>query len=238
MALSSSISSFFLPWFQPKPAKKTYPPIAMAVVTLDSKTVKPEWETEWCHGLDLCNHSLGPEGSSGSAGPGPSLFSRFCRSDGADGANNTAYSLCDNNLDATICSLLYSCPDISSLNLPLTSTCCVYTPMDLGLSFEIDLQKLQCNSYTAIYSFNGQESNPESWKYGVGLKSKFNVNNEYPRDCSDCERSNGVCGYKGPYNSFICSWIGGLITNTDCYFAANLSDSVRLLSSLMGKPHF
>ncbi|XP_042499090.1 wall-associated receptor kinase 3 [Macadamia integrifolia] len=154
------------------------------------------------------------------------------RSDFTSGSNSTAaMPFCDNQ-GAPVCSLLYSCPDISTLNLPI-STCCVYTPVDLGPAFEIDLQKLQCTSYTAIYSFNGQESYPESWEYGVALKYRFNVENEYPSDCRNCEDSNGVCGYTGADNSFICSCINGINTTTDCYFAASVSDNVRLLPRLM-----
>ncbi|XP_043704133.1 uncharacterized protein LOC122654210 [Telopea speciosissima] len=147
-------------------------------------------------------------------------------------SNATTVALCDNQ-GASVCSILCSCPDISSLNLPIF-TCCVYTPTDLGPAFEMDLQKLQCTSYTAIYSFNGQESNPERWKYGVALKYRFNVKNEYPSDCNNCEKSNGVCGYTGAYNSFICSCISGINTTTDCYFAASLSDDLRLIPRLMG----
>ncbi|XP_010272179.1 PREDICTED: uncharacterized protein LOC104608033 [Nelumbo nucifera] len=143
-----------------------------------------------------------------------------------NGGNSSEIPLCDNE-GAPFCSLLYSCPEISTLNLPI-STCCVYTPVDLGPVFKIDLQRLQCTSYTAVYSFNGQQSNPESWNYGVALKYRFNVNNDYPRECSTCERSNGVCGYTGFFNSFICSCITGVNTTTDCYFEAYWSNGIRL----------
>ncbi|RXH69853.1 hypothetical protein DVH24_007109 [Malus domestica] len=58
----------------------------------------------------------------------------------------------------------------------------------------MDLEKLQCSSYSGFYSFNERESDPNSWKYGIALKYKFSVNNEYPSSCANCERSNGVCG--------------------------------------------
>ncbi|KAF2282546.1 hypothetical protein GH714_043754 [Hevea brasiliensis] len=92
--------------------------------------------------------------------------------------NSTIVPQCDRT-GAPICSFLYSCQAISMLNLPI-STCCVYTPVDLGPSFEMDLQKLQCNSYSGFYSFSGQEANPENWKYGIAVKYKFNVYNNYP----------------------------------------------------------
>ncbi|XP_026435019.1 uncharacterized protein LOC113332725 [Papaver somniferum] len=140
------------------------------------------------------------------------------------GTNSTSASgnivpLCDTE-GAPICSLLYSCPTISRLNLPI-STCCVYTPLDLGPAYEMDLRKLECSSYASIYSFNGQESNPQGWKYGIGLEYKFSVKNDFPSACSICERSNGVCGYTGTYNSFVCNCVGGANTTSDCYFSAS-----------------
>ncbi|KAK3038602.1 hypothetical protein RJ639_027265 [Escallonia herrerae] len=106
--------------------------------------------------------------------------------------NNSTSPLCDAQ-GASICSLLYSCQAVSRLNIPI-STCCVYTPVDLGPSFEMDLQKLQCSSYSGINGFNDQEFNPGSWNYGMGLKYKFNYNNDYPTLCANCEKTNGVCG--------------------------------------------
>ncbi|WCJ21765.1 hypothetical protein M5689_003895 [Euphorbia peplus] len=118
---------------------------------------------------------------------------------------------------APICSFLYSCQAISMLNTPI-STCCVYTPVDLGPAFEMDLGKLKCSSYSGFYSFNGQEANPENWKYGIAVKYKFNVYNEYPSSCGDCERSNGVCGYGGAYDSFVCNCPTAFNTTSDCFF--------------------
>ncbi|KAF6151436.1 hypothetical protein GIB67_020660, partial [Kingdonia uniflora] len=143
--------------------------------------------------------------------------------------NSTTVPLCDNQ-DAPTCSLLYSCPAICTLNQPIP-TCCVYTPVDLGPTFNIDLQKLQCASYASVYSFNGQDSSPESWKYGVALNYKFNVRNDLPGTCRVCEESKGVCGYNSFQNSFICNCLGGLNTTTDCYFGASWSDNGRLLPS-------
>ncbi|KAL4361853.1 hypothetical protein GQ457_04G007040 [Hibiscus cannabinus] len=141
--------------------------------------------------------------------------------------NSSAVPLCDKQ-GAPICSYLYSCRAISMLNLPI-STCCVYTPVDLGPSFEFNLQKLQCSSYSAFYSFSGQESNPDNWKYGISLKYKFNVNNDYPKSCADCEKSGGVCGYTGIYNSFICNCLNGVNTTSTCYFVSSFNNGLRLL---------
>lgn len=145
------------------------------------------------------------------------------------GANNSSFSLCDSQ-GSSICNHLFSCQAISRLNIPI-STCCVYTPVDLGPSFEMDLEKLECSSYSGLYGFDGQENNPESWKYGVSIKYKFNFKNEYPRICGHCEKSNGVCGYNGPYNSFSCNCPSGFNTATDCYYGQwqSWSRAFRLL---------
>lgn len=140
--------------------------------------------------------------------------------------NSTVIPLCDSQ-GASICNVLYSCSPISTLNTPI-STCCVYTPVDLGPAFEMDLQKLKCSSYSGFYTFNGEESNPQNWKYGVALKYKFSFNNEYPGACSDCERSNGVCGYTGYYNSFICHCPGGVKTPGNCLLSP-WSNGLRVL---------
>ncbi|KAK6160101.1 hypothetical protein DH2020_003482 [Rehmannia glutinosa] len=103
---------------------------------------------------------------------------------------NSSFPMCDSQ-GGSICSLLYSCEAISRLSLPI-STCCVYTPVDLGPSFEMDLEKLQCTSYSALYGYNGQESNPQGWNYGIAVKYKFNFDNDYPGLCASCEKSNGV----------------------------------------------
>ncbi|XP_027095908.2 wall-associated receptor kinase-like 20 [Coffea arabica] len=140
-------------------------------------------------------------------------------------SNSTTFPLCDPQ-GASVCSVLYSCQAISRLNIPV-STCCVYTPVDLGPSFEMDLQKLQCTAYSGLYGFNGQESNPDAWKYGVALNYKFNLNNDYPAMCASCEKSNGVCGYGGPYNSYVCNCPSGFNTSTDCFYGAAWSNGLR-----------
>ncbi|GMP94184.1 hypothetical protein CsSME_00043727 [Camellia sinensis var. sinensis] len=123
---------------------------------------------------------------------------------------------------------------VSRLDTPV-ATCCVYTPVDLGPSFEMDLQKLQCTSYSGIYGFGGKNDDPGSWQYGVALKYKFNYNNEFPTNCENCERSNGACGYSGTYNSFVCNCPSGLNTTTDCFFAASWNHGLVLLPWQTGK---
>ncbi|XP_058194176.1 wall-associated receptor kinase-like 15 [Rhododendron vialii] len=148
------------------------------------------------------------------------------------GNYSSAAPLCDTD-GASVCSLLYSCQAVSRLNVPI-STCCVYTPVDLGPEFEMDLQKLRCSSYSGIYGFDGRENDPESWYYGVALKYKFNFDNAYPALCASCERSNGVCGYTGPYNTFVCNCLSGINTTTDCYFAASWNNGLLLLPWKIG----
>ncbi|KAK9750862.1 hypothetical protein RND81_02G227700 [Saponaria officinalis] len=143
---------------------------------------------------------------------------------GAINGNTSDVPQCD-NAGTTLCSSLYSCQPISQLNVPI-STCCVYAPVDLGPAFQMDLQKLQCKAYTAVYSFESQETNPEAWKFGAALKYKFNVNNDYPIYCSNCEKSNGVCAYSGTYNNFVCNCPSGVNTTTDCYFQNTWSSGV------------
>ncbi|XP_065864298.1 putative RING-H2 finger protein ATL21C [Euphorbia lathyris] len=145
--------------------------------------------------------------------------------------NGTIVPQCDKT-GAPICSFLYSCQAISMLNLPI-STCCVYTPVDLGPAFEMDLQKLECSSYSGFYSFNGQEANPENWKYGIAVKYKFNVYNDYPSSCGDCERSNGVCGYGGAYNSFVCNCPTAFNTTSDCFFGYSHGSTLQTGTLLM-----
>lgn len=114
---------------------------------------------------------------------------------------------------------------------------CVYTPVDLGPAFEMDLQKLQCSSYSGFYSFNGQDANPDNWKYGITLKYKFNVYNNYPSSCADCERSHWVCGYGGAYDSFVCNCPNGLNTTSDCLFWAT-RESFFTTKDSFWRPYF
>lgn len=128
--------------------------------------------------------------------------------------SSSSASLCDSER-MVICSALYTCRPIRMLNVPI-STCCIYAPVDLGPSYDMDLKKLQCSSYSGFYSHG--EGDPEYWKYGVALKYRFNVDNEYPVLCARCERTGGICGYNGAHNSFICNCPGELNTTSDCLY--------------------
>lgn len=147
----------------------------------------------------------------------------------SDGRNNSVSPVCDTGSGSRVCGVLNSCQAVSRLDIVPVSTCCVYTPVDLGPAFEMDLQKLNCDSYSGMYGFNGHVDNPESWKYGVAIKYKFNFNNEYPPMCASCEKSNGVCGYGGPYSSFVCNCRSGINTTGDCSFEATWNGSSRFL---------
>lgn len=132
---------------------------------------------------------------------------------------NIQNSLCDTG-SAHICSSLYTCPGVSGLGIPQyspISSCCVYSPIDLGPADELNLPKLQCSSYTSIYSFGDDPTNPTHWKYGVALRYNYNIdNNNFPSACGDCQQSNGVCGFTGMYNSFVCVCRNGVNTTTNC----------------------
>lgn len=149
-------------------------------------------------------------------------------------SSSRAVPLCDKQA-LPICSFLYSCRAISPLNLPI-STCCVYTPVDLGPSFDMDLEKLKCGSYSGFYSFNGRQSDPDSWKYGIALKYKFSVYNEFPSYCANCEKSFGYCGYTGAYNSFICNCPSGFNSTSYCFFGYNLGS--RLIPLQTGMEYY
>ncbi|CAK9313286.1 unnamed protein product [Citrullus colocynthis] len=144
-----------------------------------------------------------------------------------DRNNSSRLSLCDSR-GLPICGFLYGCKPIVSLNIPI-SGCCVYTPVNFGPSFEMDLEKLKCGSYSGFYSFNGRESDAESWKYGIALKYKFAIDNVYPSWCSSCEQSGGICGYSGPVDSFICNCPPGFNTTTNCFFGASYNGASNFL---------
>ncbi|KAF5754798.1 putative wall-associated receptor kinase, galacturonan-binding domain-containing protein [Helianthus annuus] len=146
----------------------------------------------------------------------------------SDRNNNSVSPVCDTGSGSRVCEHLNSCQAVSRLGVSV-STCCVYTPVDLGPSFEMDLQKLNCGSYSGLYGFDEHLDDPEGWKYGVAIKYKFNFNNEYPPMCDDCEKSNGVCGYGGPYNAFVCNCRSGINTTRDCSFEATWNGSSRFL---------
>lgn len=133
---------------------------------------------------------------------------------GCSGGTNTSIPMCD-TLAAPICEILSSCqqPITSKANdLHVLDSCCVYAPVDLGPAFEMDLSKLGCVGYSAMYGGGGATP----WKYGIALRYKFNYGNEYPDLCDACEKSNGVCGYSMPSKYFLCNCPGGFNTNSHC----------------------
>lgn len=140
--------------------------------------------------------------------------------DPASSVFNAQNYLCDTG-SAHICTSLYTCPGMNGLGIPQNSpitSCCVYTPVNLGSANEVDLQKLGCQSYTSIHSFGSDPTDPSSWKYGIRLQYNYNLDNSnFPSACADCERSSGVCGFTGPYNSFVCVCRNGVNTTTNCY---------------------
>ncbi|GER32288.1 wall-associated receptor kinase-like protein [Striga asiatica] len=134
------------------------------------------------------------------------------------------FPMCDLEGADDVCTFLCSCEAADRLSLPVSS-CCVYAPVDLGPAFEMDLGKLGCGSYSAVYRSN----DPQAWDYGIGIDYKFNYANDYPANCASCEKSNGVCGYEvGPAGSFLCNCPGGVNTSTDCYFGQSWSGAGSL----------
>uniref|UniRef100_A0A0C9RQG5 TSA: Wollemia nobilis Ref_Wollemi_Transcript_25208_1404 transcribed RNA sequence n=1 Tax=Wollemia nobilis TaxID=56998 RepID=A0A0C9RQG5_9CONI len=133
---------------------------------------------------------------------------------------NAHNSVCDTG-SAHICSSLYSCPGVTGLGLPPNSpisSCCVYSPINLGPADDLNLPKLQCSSYTSVYNFGDDPTNPRRWKYGIALLYGFSMNNNYfTTACNDCQQSAGVCGYTGMARSFVCVCKNGVNTTANCY---------------------
>ncbi|KAK6133763.1 hypothetical protein DH2020_032474 [Rehmannia glutinosa] len=123
---------------------------------------------------------------------------------------------CDSGSGLTVCKGLYSCNGVVGIGLepngPI-STCCVYDPF--GLGYGLDLPKLQCSSYSAVYGFGGNEGDPMKWQYGISLE----YNGSYYSDgCKNCEESGGFCGFNsGLDESFACKCQNGVNTNSNCY---------------------
>ncbi|KAJ6982560.1 LEAF RUST 10 DISEASE-RESISTANCE LOCUS RECEPTOR-LIKE PROTEIN KINASE-like 1.5 [Populus alba x Populus x berolinensis] len=84
-----------------------------------------------------------------------------------------AEDLCATGSRSRVCRGLYSCKGVTGLGLPQNappSTCCVYeSPIQLA-GYTLDLPKLQCSSYTSVYSFGGSEGDPAKWKFGISLQ--------------------------------------------------------------------
>ncbi|XP_057961340.1 wall-associated receptor kinase-like 20 isoform X2 [Malania oleifera] len=126
--------------------------------------------------------------------------------------------LCRGGSGSRACEGMYSCKGVAGIglgpNAPI-STCCVYAmPAGVGSGYRVDLPKLQCVSYAAIYSFGSDEGDPMKWKFGISLE----FNNSYgTAACRDCEASGGACGYDGLDEAFACICGSGLNSTTNCF---------------------
>eukprot|EP01018_Ginkgo_biloba_P002859 Gb_26122 [translate_table: standard] len=79
------------------------------------------------------------------------------------------------------------------------TTCCQLTsPVNL------DLQPLQCQSYTSAYSPGRPMYDASRWSYGLVLEWDFPP--DVLQACMDCQKSNGVCGYNvsDVQSNFLC----------------------------------
>lgn len=125
--------------------------------------------------------------------------------------------LCNTGSGSRVCRGLYSCKGVGGIGLPQNapiSTCCVYeSPIQLA-GYTLDLPKLQCSSYTSIYSFGGNEGDPMKWKFGISLQYNGSY---YTNVCKDCETSGGLCGFAGFDQSFACICRNGKNTTTSCF---------------------
>ncbi|XP_057494893.1 LEAF RUST 10 DISEASE-RESISTANCE LOCUS RECEPTOR-LIKE PROTEIN KINASE-like 1.5 [Actinidia eriantha] len=126
--------------------------------------------------------------------------------------------LCDSGSGLRICKGLYSCKGVTGIglapNAPV-STCCVYDPLIvLGSGFMLDLPKLQCSSYTAIYGYGGDEGDPTKWQFGISLQYNDSY---YTEACRNCEDSGGLCGFSGLNEAFACICRNGFNTTNNCF---------------------
>ncbi|XP_050237394.1 wall-associated receptor kinase-like 1 [Mercurialis annua] len=125
--------------------------------------------------------------------------------------------LCSTGSVTRVCRGLYSCKGVSGIGLPQNapdSSCCVYeSPIQLA-GYTLDLPKLQCSSYTSIYSFGGSQGDPMKWKFGISLQYNGSY---YSNICKDCETSGGLCGFAGLDQSFACICRNGKNTSTSCF---------------------
>ncbi|KAK4753547.1 hypothetical protein SAY87_001651 [Trapa incisa] len=127
--------------------------------------------------------------------------------------------LCDTGSPTRVCEGLYSCGAVSGIGLRKngpTSTCCVYeSPTRFGSGgYSLDIQKLQCSSYSTVYGFGDDRGDPMKWKFGISLK----YNDSYHTDsCKDCESSGGLCGFSGLGESFACICPNGVNSTSNCY---------------------
>ncbi|KAL8550229.1 hypothetical protein ACS0TY_008888 [Phlomoides rotata] len=135
---------------------------------------------------------------------------------------------CDTGSGRNVCRGLYSCKGVSGIGLDpdgSVSTCCVYDPIRFGgVQVGLDLPKLQCSSYSAVYGFGGSEGDPMKWEYGIMVK--YNVS-DYSDACKNCEESGGFCGYSGLGEAFSCKCPNGVNTTVNCYGRGSLWSGTR-----------
>lgn len=161
--------------------------------------------------------------------------------------HNALSSVCD-PAGTQICQSLYGCTSVTQIGIPIngpTSSCCVYSNSQITLNppFEINLQLLQCQSYSDVYSFGPEYSygggtpttnyqDPTSWSYGIALKY-FYDQSAYTASCKACQDSNGVCGFST--DGFVCVCSGGVNTTTHCFGPSYVSHtgSLYLHQSIM-----
>ncbi|PON88041.1 Tify domain containing protein [Trema orientale] len=88
---------------------------------------------------------------------------------------------------------------------------CVYdSPLGFESSYNLDLSKLQCSSYTSIYKF-GDQDDPTKWQFGVSLR--YNESS-YSNECKDYEESSEFSGLD---ESFTCIYHNGINTSVNCF---------------------
>ncbi|KAJ4838383.1 hypothetical protein Tsubulata_020532, partial [Turnera subulata] len=128
-----------------------------------------------------------------------------------------------------VCRGMYSCKGVTGIGLPQNappSTCCVYdqqqyssSAIQLAPYMILDLPKLQCSSYTSIYSFGGSQGDPMKWRFGISLQ--YNASSYPSPRCNDCETSGGFCGFNAggglDDQSFACVCRNGKNTTTTCF---------------------
>lgn len=133
--------------------------------------------------------------------------------------------LCEAGSGLRVCRGLYSCEGVRGIGLephaPAT-TCCVYDPVDpVGSSGPgLDLARLQCSSYAAVYGFGGSEGDPMRWQYGILMEYSYNDSHSGGGGgggCKNCEESGGFCGYGGVREEFVCRCRNGVNTTVNCY---------------------
>ncbi|KAL6006727.1 hypothetical protein ACLOJK_032220 [Asimina triloba] len=151
---------------------------------------------------------------------GPSLFLLLSCSSPSSTLTYKGSLLCDPS-NAHLCAALYTCPSVVSLGLPLfapSNSCCVYSPANLGPHMDLDVQGLKCAGYSSVVSVGDSPTEPSKWEYGVALKFGEGGVDGYASAtaCEACEKSEGVCGYAPPRNSFVCVCQNGVNTTSDC----------------------